>query len=418
MPHATTRRSLRRWAALVPAAALALVSCSHDGADTKPAHAGIPPGPVKIRPVPAVEETGARRATGGPTIGFSVPGRPVVRVRERLIDGVRYASAIDLLGALGLEVEFRPARGVLTTRVGSRPLRIVAGRPAIEYGGRTYHTRTTARAAGDDLLLPEEFLGPLRAAFLEAGDQHARATASSPEGSALGSVVIDPGHGGDNTGAKGPGGILEKNLTLQVAKRLARMLREEIGCRVVLTRETDHALSLPERTAIANRERADLFVSIHANASPSRGASGYETFVLSATATDAESKRIADEENAAGSEGAGAAAAGFLDRMLQDLARAESMEESARFASLVQRFMDGAIDSENRGVKQAPFWVLAGAEMPAVLVEIGFITNPSEAARLESPATQERIARSLASAVSAFRAELDRRRGLAALAAP
>jgi N-acetylmuramoyl-L-alanine amidase len=348
-------------------------------------------------------------------VGFSVPGRREIRVPVRLIDGARYASAMQLLGALGLEVEIRPSQGELTTRVGRKPLRIVAGRTAIDYGGHAYHTAAAARAAGDDLLLPEEFLGPLRAAFLESEGPNARLPESP---GALRTVVVDPGHGGANTGAKGPGGILEKDLTLQVSRLLARILHEELGCRVVLTRETDQALSLPERTAIANREHADLFVSVHANASPSHDASGYETFILSAKASDAESKRIADEENASGDEGDAAAAAGFLDRTLQDLVRAESMEESARFASLVQRFMDGAMGTEDRGVKQAPFWVLAGAEMPAVLVEIGFVTNPREAARMESPATQERIARAIASAVSAFRVELDRRRGLAASAAP
>lgn len=416
MPRAT--RHICLSAALIIAAVLALSACSHDGAKpgaARRASTRAAAGNVEVRePGPAA--WGGDRT--GSTIAFRAPGRPEVRVPGLLLDGTRYVSAMQLLGALGLEVTFRPSRGELATRVGRKPLRIVAGRSAIDYGGHAYHTAAAARAMGDDLLLPEEFLGPLRAAFLESGDgPEAMAAVPVPGESALGTVVIDPGHGGANTGAKGPGGILEKDLTLAVSRRLARMLREELGCRVVLTRETDRALSLPERTAIANREHAGLFVSVHANASPSRVATGYETFILSTTASDAESKRLADEENAADGED-DAAAAGFLELTLQDLVRAESMEESARFAALVQRFMDGAMDSEDRGVKQAPFWVLAGADMPAVLVEIGFITNPSESRRLASPTTQEQIARSIAGAVSAFRAELDRRRGRAATADP
>ncbi len=414
MPLATSHIRVRPSAALLAAAALAVASCSHDGAKPPATPSGAAPAVAGN-----VDARGPMRGAadrGGSMVVFRAPGRPEVRLASRQIDGARFVSAMQLLGALGLEVTFRPARGELAARVGRKPLRIVAGRSAIEYGGRAYHTRARALAAGDDLLLPEEFLGPLRAALMESDADAVPREAAIPAG-ALGTVVIDPGHGGSNTGAKGPGGILEKDLTLEVSMRLARMLREELGCRVVLTRESDRALSLPERTAIANRERADLFVSVHANASPSRAASGYETFILSATASDAESKRIADEENAAGGE-ADAAAAGFLELTLQDLVRAESLEESARFAGLVQRFMGSAMDSENRGVKQAPFWVLAGADMPAVLVEIGFITNPAESRRLASPAAQERIARSIATAVSAFRAELDRRRGLSAQAMP
>jgi N-acetylmuramoyl-L-alanine amidase len=203
---------------------------------------------------------------------------------------------MQLLGAMGLEGTFRPAGGDHATRVGRTPLRIGAGRPAIDYGGHVYHTGAAARAAGDDLLLPEEFLGPLRAAFIESGEDPAPGADSfSPAPSALGTVVIDPGHGGANTGAKGPGGFLEKDLTLAVSVRLARLLREEIGCRVVLTRETDQALSLPERTAIANRERAGLFVSVHANASPP-ARDGLRDLILSATASDANPSDVDEEK--------------------------------------------------------------------------------------------------------------------------
>ncbi len=340
-----------------------------------------------------------------------VPGRAPVTLATRVMDGARYVSSMDLFAALGLEMEWRPSKGELRARVGRTLMRVRVGDRAIEYGARTLRLTHAPRRAGDDLFLPEEFVGPLTAAFLEAVPA---APAALPEGTALRTVIVDPGHGGDDLGAEGPGGLREKDVTLAVARRLAARLREELGCRVVLTRNADVALSLPERTAIANREKADLFISLHANAAPARLAAGYETFVLSATASDAEAKRLADAENAAGKKGDGAPPAGFLEQTLRDLIHAESMEESARFAALVQQNLRATLPSENRGVKQAPFWVLAGAEMPAVLVEIGFLTNRAEAKRLGRADVQDAIAAAIARAVKGFRLELDRRRGMAA----
>jgi N-acetylmuramoyl-L-alanine amidase len=345
-------------------------------------------------------------------VRVAIPDRAPVTLAARVVDGARYVSSTDLFGALGVEMQWRPSTGELRTRVGNTPIRVRAGDRAITYGARTLRLAHSPRRAGDDLLLPEEFIGPLTAAFLEAEPPVPRAL---PGGTALRTVIIDPGHGGEDHGAEGPGGLREKNVTLALARRLAARLRGDLGCRVVLTRDGDIAVSLPERTAIANREEADLFISLHANAAPARLAAGYETFVLSATASDAESRRIADAENAAGREGSAALASGFLEQTLQDLIHAESMEESARFASLVQQSLGVALPSENRGVKQAPFWVLAGARMPAVLVEIGFLTNPAEAKRLGNTNVQEEVARAISRAVRGYRVELDRRRGIAAV---
>ncbi|OGP87079.1 MAG: hypothetical protein A2Y95_00100 [Deltaproteobacteria bacterium RBG_13_65_10] len=345
-------------------------------------------------------------------VRVAIPDRAPVTLAARVVDGARYVSSTDLFGALGVEMQWRPSTGELRTRVGNTPIRVRAGDRAITYGARTLRLAHSPRRAGGDLLLPEEFIGPLTAAFLEAEPPVPRAL---PGGTALRTVIIDPGHGGEDHGAEGPGGLREKNVTLALARRLAARLRGDLGCRVVLTRDGDIAVSLPERTAIANREEADLFISLHANAAPARLAAGYETFVLSATASDAESRRIADAENAAGREGSAALASGFLEQTLQDLIHAESMEESARFASLVQQSLGVALPSENRGVKQAPFWVLAGARMPAVLVEIGFLTNPAEAKRLGNTNVQEEVARAISRAVRGYRVELDRRRGIAAV---
>jgi N-acetylmuramoyl-L-alanine amidase len=338
-----------------------------------------------------------------------VPGRAPVNLPARLLEGARYVSSLELLRALGVEGEWHPERGELLARVGRMPLRLRAGSRTLEYGGRTFRLARPPRRAGEGLLVPEEFIGPLRAAFIENAPP---TVAKLPEWTALRTVIVDPGHGGDDRGAEGPGGVLEKDVTLAVARRLAERLRAELGCRTVLTRTSDRAVSLPERTAVAVRESGDLFLSLHANASPSPSAAGYETFIVSAQASDAEAERLAEIENAAGGQGPSLLPTSFLQQTLQDLIHSESMEESQRLAALVQEYLGAALRGPNRGVKQAPFWVLAGVEMPAVLVELGFMTNLSEGKRLADPAIQSRMAEAIADAVAAFRFELDLRHGV------
>ena len=341
-----------------------------------------------------------------------VPGRPPVMLAARLIGDAVYVSSLELLAALGVEAEWSPKRGDLVAHVGRMRIKLRAGSRTIDYGGRKLTLARAPVRAADVLLVPEEFIGPLRAAFIE----NAPPTANRlPRGTALKTVIIDPGHGGDDLGAESPSGLLEKDVTLALARRLAERIRREVGCRVVLTRKVDEAVSLPERSALATREEGDLFISLHANASPSSTARGYETFILSATASDAEAGRLAAFENAAGpaEPPAGSPAVGFLQQTLQGLIQAESMEESARFAALVQEHLGAVLASKNRGVKQAPFWVLAGIEMPAVLVEIGFMTNPAEAHSIATVENQARIAEAVTDAVAAFRFELDLKRGIA-----
>lgn len=344
-----------------------------------------------------------------------VPGRAPVSLPTRLIEGARYVSSLELLGALGVEGEWHPRRGELLAQVGRMPLRLRAGSRTLEYGGRHFRLARPPRRAAGELLVPEEFIGPLRAAFIENAPP---TMAKLPDRTALRTVIVDPGHGGDDRGAEGPGGVLEKEVTLAVARRVAERLRAELGCRVVLTRTSDRAVSLPERTAIAARESGDLFLSLHANASPSPSAAGYETFIVSARASDAEAQRIAEIENAAGGPGATGLPTSFLDQTLRDLIHSESVEESQRLAALVQEYLGAAFPAPDRGVKQAPFWVLAGVEMPAVLIELGFMTNPSEGKRLADPNVQSRMAEAIADAVGAFRFELDLKNGIMERAGP
>ncbi len=223
-------------------------------------------------------------------------------------------------------------------------------------------------------------------------------------------AVVDPGHGGDKEGAVGPGGVREKDLALQIARRIARHLREG-GARVLLTRTRDVAVPLARRAAIANAAQADLFLSVHLNAMPgaARGrAHGVETYFLSADASDASASAVAARENADRLAGEEVASGDSVAGILRDLADADALSESSRLAFSLHESVVRALRAEDRGVKQAPFYVLAGARMAAVLLEVGFVSNPREAARLASPAHQDAVARAVAEGVAAWWADASR----------
>lgn len=226
-------------------------------------------------------------------------------------------------------------------------------------------------------------------------------------------VVVDAGHGGDDRGARGPQGLLEKDLVLDLSRRLALRLRDR-GVRVVLTRDGDAFVPLERRTALANDARGDLFVSIHANAARDPKVRGIETFFLSLRPTDAYARDVAHRENAAFP--ASPAAASALDdplvALLGDLAATSYLEESSDFAHLAQERLAAAHPAPSRGVKQALFVVLFGVQMPAALVEIGFVTNPEDERALASPRGREAIAEALATAVLEFGERYDARRGV------
>jgi N-acetylmuramoyl-L-alanine amidase len=236
------------------------------------------------------------------------------------------------------------------------------------------------------------------------------------EESALRTVVIDPGHGGLEVGAKGPGGTLEKDVTLGIARKLRASLTSNLGLQAFLTRDGDVEVPLDERTAIANNYKADLFISIHANASRSHGAAGSEVYFLAYQASDDESRRVAQEESGAPALDPSAAAGSDLALILWDMAQAEHLEESSSLASRLQEELAGATGHETRGVKQAPFRVLVGASMPAVLVEVAFISHPEEEKLLGSDAYQAKIAAALTKGIRRYQSEWLRRTGAPATA--
>ena len=206
-------------------------------------------------------------------------------------------------------------------------------------------------------------------------------------------VVIDPGHGGKDYGAPGYlKGVHEKEVVLQIARRLARKIREELKLEAVLTRNSDRYLTLEERTAFANTQGADLFISIHTNANRDSRAYGIETYFLN-LATDEEAIRVAAMENATSTKNIS-----DLQKILYDLMQNAKINESSRLAAYVQGAVIGHLNHnryervKSKGVKQAPFYVLLGAQMPSILVEAAFISNPRECKRLADPKFQDRLA--------------------------
>jgi N-acetylmuramoyl-L-alanine amidase len=244
-----------------------------------------------------------------------------------------------------------------------------------------------------------------------------RVEPQTPQGVRI--VVIDPGHGGEEVGAKGPGGTLEKDVTLAIARKLRTALVNTLGLQVFLTRDKDEDLPLDQRTAIANNYKADVFLSIHANASRSHGAYGSEVYFLSYQASDEESRRVALSEGGGPAPGSAPAAPGSdLALILWDLAQAEHLEESSALASRIEEELAAATSSESRGVKQAPFRVLVGAAMPAVLVETAFISHPEEEKRLASDGFQSKLAQALLKGIVRYDADRVRRMGVPGAARP
>jgi N-acetylmuramoyl-L-alanine amidase len=273
-----------------------------------------------------------------------------------------------------------------------------------------------AISATDDLKSPKGVARTSRKKRLRSGAaadtadleiREARPTAAGDRsliralGLKIGKIVIDPGHGGHDTGTIGPKGLLEKDLVLDVAKRLGRLLENRLGAEVVYTRQDDTFIPLETRTAIANRERADLFISVHANSSHDSDARGVETYYLNFTSSP-EALEVAARENAVSEK-----SIYELQDLVKKIALKEKIEESREFASNVQESLYGGLSLRNagvrnRGIKKAPFIVLIGANMPSILAEISFVSNPTDERKLQTAEHRQRIAESLYQGVSKY----------------
>ena len=217
----------------------------------------------------------------------------------------------------------------------------------------------------------------------------------------IGRIVVDAGHGGHDTGTIGPNGLLEKDLVLDVALRLGRLLETRLGADVIYTRDDDTFIPLETRTAVANEHQADLFISVHANSSPDTTARGVETYYLNFT-SNPDALEVAARENAVSEK-----SVFELQDLVKKITLKEKIEESRELASDVQQSLYIGLAGKHstlrdRGVKKAPFVVLIGANMPSILAEISFVSNPTDAAKLETPEYREKIADSLYKGIAKY----------------
>jgi N-acetylmuramoyl-L-alanine amidase len=242
----------------------------------------------------------------------------------------------------------------------------------------------------------------VRSASAPPATHDGQSTLTRTLGLKIGRIVIDAGHGGHDTGTIGPTGLMEKDLCLDVALRLGKIIQQKLpGADVVFTRSDDTFIPLEERTNIANQAKADLFISIHANSSQDRAARGIETYYLNLRGT-AESMEVAARENATSQQGIH-----DLQDVVRQIARTEKIDESKEFAEDVQNSLSSKIQKsartvKNRGVRKAPFVVLIGADMPSILTEISFLSNPADEQLLKKPEQRQHVAEGIFSGVSSY----------------
>lgn len=224
---------------------------------------------------------------------------------------------------------------------------------------------------------------------------------------ALQTIVIDPGHGGEDVGVRGAGGVEEKQITLDVARRLRGLIENRLGIRVVLTREDDRDVSLDERAALANNSKADLFLSLHANAALAPGVSGAEVFHAQLDRESEDALRSADEAVALPVLGGGSRK---IDVIRWDLAQARHVNASGMFAGMLEEDLRAHVAMGPRPLQEGPLRVLMGADMPAALVEMAYLTNPDQAAAAKTEAYQTSVTQGIYDAVLRFRSYLEEQR--------
>jgi N-acetylmuramoyl-L-alanine amidase len=381
-----------------------------------------PAAPAVHATASAHTEPGAKSArTSAPSSGKPGTGKPVVEFGPRLADGSfsrpsppnSAATSGDVAASVAPSVEAEPAR---TAVVG----------PALAPAAEQASTKSeVGNLEGDEVKATDkptseptvQVVAPRGSEKLAVAtskkNQHypeirqAQPTADGQRsliralGLKVGRIVIDAGHGGHDTGTIGPNGLLEKDLVLDVSLRLGRLLQTRMGAEVVYTRDDDTFVPLETRTAIANQQQADLFVSVHANSSPDPSARGVETYYLNFNPSP-DALEVAARENAVSEK-----SVHELGDLVKKIALKEKVEESREFASDVQHSLyTGLVGKEknvrDRGVKKAPFIVLIGANMPSILAEISFVSNPGDERKLKTPEYRQKIAESLYKGIARY----------------
>jgi N-acetylmuramoyl-L-alanine amidase len=346
------------------------------------------------------------------------PGAPVVSVPMQRAaaaaptvpntTAVKAGSSFDVAA-----LSAQPGRVEATTQPTSQPISAVvprAGSREEGVGSSKPADDVAAAPVTNSTLSSSTRKGRKGKAAVDADAVPARAAVPTADGQTslvralglkIGRIVIDPGHGGHDSGTLGADGIEEKDVVLDVALRLGKLLHERLGSEIIYTRSDDTFIPLETRTAIANKAQADLFLSIHANSSPDASARGVETYYLNFTSSP-DALETAARENAVSDQ-----SIHQLSDLVKKIALKDKIEESREFAGDVQQGLYGGLQKGNaglkdRGVKKAPFVVLIGANMPSILAEISFVTNQKDARQLQEPEYRERVAESLYKGVAKY----------------
>jgi N-acetylmuramoyl-L-alanine amidase len=303
-------------------------------------------------------------------------------------------------GAPAPSVAAVDAKPVPAAATGSLPPSLVRG------GTSTGGSRAKAvknSGAKPDLIQPATVPLPTR---------DGQSTLTRALGLKIGRIVIDAGHGGHDTGTIGPTGLMEKDLCLDVALRLGKIIQQRLpGADVVFTRSDDTFIPLEERTHLANEAKADLFISIHANSSHDHQARGIETYYLNLKGSP-DAMEVASRENATAQE-----SVHDLEDLVKKIARSEKIDESREFAadiqdSLAKRIQKSYKPVKDRGVRKAPFVVLIGADMPSILTEISFLSNPADEQLLKKPDHRQKVAEGLYQGVASYLQSLNSMTGI------
>jgi N-acetylmuramoyl-L-alanine amidase len=380
------------------------------------------PGTFLAQVLPRVQS--ATAAAGTPALRAAPPPPPVALEELRFRSYPSFTRIVlETASPLSARVETSGGKEARVRLIG------LAAEPRTEEIGDGFIQEARLERAGADAILNIVFegaAGEVKSSFLADPPRLVldvmrpvepvapRDRAGRPGVAPLRVLVLDAGHGGHDSGAVGPGGLQEKDLVLDVTRRVARLLEDKLDVKVRLSRDADQFVALRDRTSFANKERADLFVSIHANAHPHAASAGVETYFLSSEATDSTARQVAALENSVVQleKTAGRSGNGRLDAVkaiLWDLAQSEFQLESSRLAEVVQDSMTQSLRIPNRGVKQAGFYVLGGAAMPAILIEIGFVTNPKEERRLKDSKYRDDIARAIFAGLAEYKKKYDAR---------
>jgi N-acetylmuramoyl-L-alanine amidase len=354
---------------------------------------GGPPLLVAKDPVVNQEEVPAPRTA---VVGKTMPGKPVPNT-------VATKSATTTTDVAALSDQ--PGKVEATSVPTSRPIAAVvpgAGSREEGVGSRQQSGADSSSVSGGKRSKKGKTAVdpavPARAAVPTADGQTSLVRAL---GLKIGRIVIDAGHGGHDSGTLGVDGLEEKDVVLDVALRLGKILHDRLGAEIIYTRSDDTFIPLETRTAIANKAQADLFLSIHANSSPDASARGVETYYLNFTSSP-DALETAARENAVSDQ-----SIHQLSDLVKKIALKDKIEESREFAGDVQQGLYGGLQKGNaglkdRGVKKAPFVVLIGANMPSILAEISFVTNEKDARQLQEPEYRERVAESLYKGVAKY----------------